>query len=600
MEQNNPVNQTPPQPIPPQESPQISKKSTTINIFLGFLVFLLLLTNAATIYYLYNKNKNSNQEVQEKTNNVKVIEENNKTDEIVKNENDEIRMTANEVLIEWYEQPSIANTEDLFGEERIAQNKSKASYSILDNDVTIEKLGTIGGGVFEGAELYSLTYQSMMVAQTYFLKINDEVYLIDKDENYNNCDSDEYKYLCEDKSIKIKNLETPDIIEIPNNTLKLIKKEYTDYQKIDSIDGYKILFEYSPGKYLYEHKNPDSKSMKYFALAEDGSIRLYQLDLSFLGEAEKESQYFGAVPLKFTLTWNDNIVNDDSFLQDIYGSYRASHPYANYINSVEDLKITGHLTNGDPIYELKNSDKKINPNDNESLYQTMYNRYYVPKEEDKISFNDFIKEHLVIFWKDPFGNFIEFNNSNYMPAAEFGKPVIYLYPEKTTDISVKVYPNNGLTITEPSYKNGWLVKAEPNGTLYNYDDNKNYPYLFWEGHGLNYEMPENGFVITKDNVEKFLVEKLKEQGLKKHEYDEFIDFWLPKMQEDDYYFITFMEQSKFDKLAPLDINPKPDTIIRVFMDYKGLDEYTKVSPQYFKTPTRDGFTVVEWGGALHE
>ena len=50
---------------------------------------------------------------------------------------------------------------------------------------------------------------------------------------------------------------------------------------------------------------------------------------------------------------------------------------------------------------------------------------------------------------------------------------------------------------------------------------------------------------------------------------------------------------------PLDINPNPDTVIRVLMTYKGLDKPIEgiAEQQLPTTPTRDGFTVVEWGGS---
>jgi hypothetical protein len=70
-----------------------------------------------------------------------------------------------------------------------------------------------------------------------------------------------------------------------------------------------------------------------------------------------------------------------------------------------------------------------------------------------------------------------------------------------------------------------------------------------------------------------------------------IDFWMR-------YFITFLPQEQIDRLAPLLINPKPDTVIRVFMDYKGLDQPISIIAPKIKTPVRHGFTVVEWGGAL--
>ena len=46
----------------------------------------------------------------------------------------------------------------------------------------------------------------------------------------------------------------------------------------------------------------------------------------------------------------------------------------------------------------------------------------------------------------------------------------------------------------------------------------------------------------------------------------------------------------------LDINPNPDTIIRVLMTFKGLDGPIKVKEQKLVTPERKGFIVVERGG----
>ena len=49
---------------------------------------------------------------------------------------------------------------------------------------------------------------------------------------------------------------------------------------------------------------------------------------------------------------------------------------------------------------------------------------------------------------------------------------------------------------------------------------------------------------------------------------------------------------------PLQTTPKPDKIIRVMMDWKGLDEPIKVKKQELVTPVRDGYTVVEWGVSI--
>ena len=47
---------------------------------------------------------------------------------------------------------------------------------------------------------------------------------------------------------------------------------------------------------------------------------------------------------------------------------------------------------------------------------------------------------------------------------------------------------------------------------------------------------------------------------------------------------------------PLEVNPKPDTVIRVLMIYKPLNKKIKVKEQKIITPERKGFTLVEWGG----
>ena len=48
---------------------------------------------------------------------------------------------------------------------------------------------------------------------------------------------------------------------------------------------------------------------------------------------------------------------------------------------------------------------------------------------------------------------------------------------------------------------------------------------------------------------------------------------------------------------PLEITPKPDSIIRIMMVYKPVNKYTNIEEQELITPERKGFTVVEWGGS---
>lgn len=181
------------------------------------------------------------------------------------------------------------------------------------------------------------------------------------------------------------------------------------------------------------------------------------------------------------------------------------------------------------------------------------------------------------------------------PPEATKKPVIYLYPTSEQIVSVKLDYQGKLTCTYPDYKDGWKVKAKPGGTLTNIADNREYSYLFWEGvSNVKWDMSK-GFIVKGNETEKFLQEKLEYLGLTPREYNEFIVYWLPIMQDNKYNLITFAGED-YKNTAKLKISPQPDSILRIMMVFKSLDKPIEVEEQELKPFTRKGFTVVEWGG----
>lgn len=181
-------------------------------------------------------------------------------------------------------------------------------------------------------------------------------------------------------------------------------------------------------------------------------------------------------------------------------------------------------------------------------------------------------------------------------GGAYAKPVIYLYPEEKTDVSVQVdFGDNGtLTCTYPEYTDGWNVTAMPDGTLYDKDGNEYYC-LYWEGEG-EYNLDfSKGFCVKGEDTADFLREKLMYMGLTAREANEFIIYWLPIMQENPYNIITF-HTDDYANAVPLTVSPAPDSTIRVFMTFRASENEVYLPEQILPQYERNGFTVVEWGG----
>ena len=175
------------------------------------------------------------------------------------------------------------------------------------------------------------------------------------------------------------------------------------------------------------------------------------------------------------------------------------------------------------------------------------------------------------------------------------KPVIYLYPEKEMEVTVKLDFDGTLTSTYPAYGDGWTVTAQPDGTLTD-ESGREYYCLFWEGESNAAYDFSTGYCVAGEDTAVFLERALAQLGLTDKEANEFIIYWLPRMEGNAYNLISFQGAAYTDS-AELTIDPAPDTVIRVFMAWKGLEQPEKITPQELTAVEQNGFTVVEWGGA---
>ena len=183
----------------------------------------------------------------------------------------------------------------------------------------------------------------------------------------------------------------------------------------------------------------------------------------------------------------------------------------------------------------------------------------------------------------------------------YNAPIIYLYDEQEREATVKLDLKGELTCTYPRYneETGWIVKTSPDGVLTD-ANGRQYEYLYWEA---DVDMDPDftkGFCVRGEDSAEFLEKALADMGLSDTEANAFIMYWLPQLEENPYNVISFQTES-YEDVAKLDVDPLPDTVVRVNMLFYGADEYVNIEEQDLTVMNpslaeREGFVLVEWGG----
>ena len=288
---------------------------------------------------------------------------------------------------------------------------------------------------------------------------------------------------------------------------------------------------------------------------------------------------------------------------DTYGRVEVRYdPFvaADTVQIDRDATVVGHTQRGEPVYELKDP--------NHPLLKGFYKDYEADfakaqgRDENagiqapKHSYEQFLAARPIFLWRDPFGRLTRFTNNDFLPIY-LAEPIIYLYPTTALEVHVEAKPLHAIRASTPPYRGGWDVLAQPSGALR--AAGKRYSYLFWEGLSSISPMRSEGFVIPQGEVAGFFERMLPQLGLSERESEDFRAAWLPRFHGAPYYFITFLPRETIDRLAPLVVNPEPDVVIRVLMDFRPLRTREPVTaPDLPRPPERRGFTVVEWGGIL--
>ncbi len=185
--------------------------------------------------------------------------------------------------------------------------------------------------------------------------------------------------------------------------------------------------------------------------------------------------------------------------------------------------------------------------------------------------------------------------------VHYAAPIIYLYDEQEREATVKLDLNGELTCTYPKYNDetGWVVKTSADGVLTD-STGRQYEYLYWEADIDMVPDLSKGFCVRGEDSAAFLEKALSDLGLTDTEANAFIMYWLPQLEENPYNIVTFQTET-YENVAKLDVDPIPDTVVRVNMLFYGTVEYVEIEAQDLSemnpsVAEREGFVLVEWGG----
>lgn len=247
-------------------------------------------------------------------------------------------------------------------------------------------------------------------------------------------------------------------------------------------------------------------------------------------------------------------------------------------NWITKIKKRGKLVSIDAVIEkAKEYGEDVILNEDVEFYDAYSGTSKTYKKDELVSLEDF-KEALE-------------SDATQMMVH---KPMIYIYPKEKTNVKVTLGNPEKLSHSYPKYDGPWEALAYTDGTLEL--GGRQYYGLYWEGIKGQASNFDSGFCVAGADTVAFLEEKLAILGLSEREANEFIVYWLPKMESNAYNLIRFQTKEEIDEYMPLDVAPTPDTVIRVMMEYVASNEKINLPEQQLEKAERKGFTVVEWGG----
>ncbi|WP_321371385.1 PKD domain-containing protein [uncultured Draconibacterium sp.] len=173
------------------------------------------------------------------------------------------------------------------------------------------------------------------------------------------------------------------------------------------------------------------------------------------------------------------------------------------------------------------------------------------------------------------------------------KPNIYIYPEEELDMCLTIsFPLGGeITQSIPEYGKQWCVRVDTDGKI-----NDQYNFLFYESRQPDIFQYEKGWCVEQSELTTFFETNLAAWNFSSAEIADFLEYWIPLLNENDYYLVYPQTNEIIDRAIAFDFSVSPDNINRLFYGFEGRDEFIVLEESEVAPFERNGFTVMEWGG----
>ena len=337
-----------------------------------------------------------------------------------------------------------------------------------------------------------------------------------------------------------------------------------------------------------------------------------------------DSKSVSTIANKKIVAWNGNnygvidYTTNRSIVPFDYASIRVNGDYiwaltstgAGHLYDVEGNRVLENTY--DAIFGMAGSDNLL-VKDNENIKLVKPNgdvKYDYGKLENMGGFNFSIyyqDQAIFQFYEgDSVNNCVEViyntktkeGSSKSVVCGGIAKPILYLYPEKKTNVSVTFEHPEYLKTTYPKFNNSWDVVADVDGTLTD-KNNKNYYALYWDEKKVHRVDFNEGYYVHKDNAIRFLESKLDYIGFTEREANEFIMYWLPILEDNEHNLVYFELTEERESYNKINISPNVDSLLRVVIHIKKVDKKLDIKKQSLVKFKRKGFVAVEWGGTTY-